>query len=428
MKNRRLVIAGGGIAGLLAAAACASEFGEIIVVDGHDGIGNGTHWSQHGHQLHNILTRGQYHLEELLPGFRSQLLAGGAVEGSVAADTHVFEFGGQAREVALGMSIWSAPWRLLWETAHSLLPKNVHFRHGAIAKRVLLEGKRVSGIVLQEGGHAVLMAEAVIDATGYRPNATPLLCGEGIPVPQVTEHELGRWFVTLRLQRPRRWYGGSDYWMTFTEPPERHAALISPFSTDEWILLVSSQSSLHPPRTFAQIQDFLDRLPGPPLKDLICEAKPLGRPAPFRRPTARWLHYEDIVDPIQGYAAVGDSYASVNPLYGQGVGMAAWQASILRSSLQSEGPESSWVQKYFDAAGDAIAHAWALDNIPIPQLTTDEWVRLASSMASDHKRQRRYVGMWHLVEPHQSLHSLVPASKRDGVSEEASSIGSENAH
>ncbi len=411
MTFGRLGVAGGGLAGLLASAAAASYFDEVIVFDpghGDDRLATG---SPQAGQLHNVLTRGQQHLEELLPGFRDRLLDAGAVEGSVADDTHVFEFGGQAIERPLGMSIWSAPWHVLWAITRSLLPSNVRYVEASSVEGFVIDEDVVRRIVVRSGqDRSLLDVDGVVDASGYSTPASSLLEDARAPVPTITECRLDRWFVTVRLHRPPQWHGATDFWMVFTEPPARDVALLSPFRADEWILSVSSQSGRRPPRDLASVGAFLDDLPGPPLRPLVDAATPISVPTHFRRRTARWRHYEAIVEPLERFVPLGDSYAAINPVYGQGVGVAAWQASLLRDALRDAGPNGSWTRPYLAAAGDVVTQAWALDDVPVPLISVDEWSYLAGALSGNADLHRRYVALWHLVEPASTLPQLV-----DGV-------------
>src|SRR5262249_4000284 len=139
--------AGSGLAGLLAAAAASSEFDEVLVLDPRDAHEPAT--SAQASQLHNVLTRGQIHLEELFPGFRAHLLDAVRAEGSVADETRVYEFGGRAVERPLGMSIWSASWHLLWTTARALLPGNVQLLGGTALQAVVTGGGTVEQVVVK---------------------------------------------------------------------------------------------------------------------------------------------------------------------------------------------------------------------------------------------------------------------------------------
>lgn len=406
MTRHRLVVAGGGLAGLLAAAAAAAEFDEVLVVD-HARFADGSVGAPQTAQLHNVLTRGQRHLEELLPGFREQLLAGGAEEGSVADHTHVFEYGGAGAERPLGLSIWSTPLSLLWSTARALLPGNVRLLTGEVDSMTSSDGT-LRNVTINADTESLAKTDVsgFVDATGYASAGLRLLAGAGAQLPEVEERRLDRWFVTVRTSRPPSWRGARDFWMTFTEPPARDVALLSPASKDEWILSVSSEDGRRPPRDWPAIMAFLERLPGPELRPLVDDAAPVAPLSHFRRKTVRWQHYERIREPVEGFVALGDAFATINPVYGQGVGVAAWQAALLRESLRAEGLGLSWTRRYLGPAGAAAAQAWALDDVPVPFLPVPTWVALARRLAIDSDMQRRYVGLWHLVEPTSTLAAL----------------------
>ena len=117
------VIVGCGLAGI-AAAAALRRGGHSVVVLEQDNLPPQPvprrRVPQAGH-LHNLLTRGQIHMEELLPGFRKQLRAAGAREVPVAAGTRVFEFGIAMPARDLGLRMVCAPRPLIEHIARRLL-------------------------------------------------------------------------------------------------------------------------------------------------------------------------------------------------------------------------------------------------------------------------------------------------------------------
>ncbi len=412
MHYERVVISGGGIAGLMAAAATAGTYDDVIVVDQDRSLGQvGGHPPRL--QLHNILTRGQQHLEELLPGFRDRLLGAGGAEGDVCRDTHVHEFGGDAFERSLGLSIWSAPWQSIWGTARALLPNNVQVRPGTTVAGLEVEDHRVRRVRLTDASRTqVIDVAALVDASGHGSGFERLLNMAGEPVPRVERQRIDRWFITIRLRRPPRMVGRPDFWMTFGDPPHRQVALMSPLGPDQWDLSVESQEpSSTPPIDFEGILSFLDGMPGPRLRSVVEDAVPLGVPSVFRRREALWRHYEELDSPVVGFIPLGDSFVSTNPVHGQGIGVAAWQASSLRSSLSAGLDTLGWTKTYLQAAGRAARQAWDLDGVPVPTISTSEWITLGQGMTASADLQRRYVGIWHLTEQASSLRDLVRAAE-----------------
>ena len=51
--------------------------------------------------------------------------------------------------------------------------------------------------------------------------------------------------------------------------------------------------------------------------------------------------------------------------------------------------------------------------MPVPTLSLAEWITLGRDMTADVELQRRYVGVWHLIEPPSTLRDLVGAAEAD---------------
>jgi 2-polyprenyl-6-methoxyphenol hydroxylase-like FAD-dependent oxidoreductase len=77
----------------------------------------------------------------------------------------------------------------------------------------------------------------------------------------------------------------------------------------------------------------LDRLPDPVLTDLVRAAEPAGDVHAYRRAGNVRHHYERLADWPDGLLAVGDSLCAFDPVYGQGISVAARQALLLRDAL-----------------------------------------------------------------------------------------------
>src|SRR5215472_12392775 len=117
MNWSHAVVVGAGIAGLLAASVLSEAFPQVTIYD-RDTLSSvpcprpGVPQSRQAHGLH---ARGASALDELLPGFRAEMLAAGGVSGDVQGDIHWYLDGhlaapGTAGLAGIGMTRRSLEW------------------------------------------------------------------------------------------------------------------------------------------------------------------------------------------------------------------------------------------------------------------------------------------------------------------------------
>ena len=106
----RAVVLGASMAGLLAAHVLANSYGQVIVIDRDQLPEKSIHRRgvPHGRHIHALAARGQQALEELFPSLTAELVADGALAGSLLADARMFLSGHRLRQTDTGLVLLCA--------------------------------------------------------------------------------------------------------------------------------------------------------------------------------------------------------------------------------------------------------------------------------------------------------------------------------
>ena len=360
--GRRALVLGGSIGGLLAARALSESFERVTVVDRDDLDGTGPRKGvPQGQHAHAILAKGREVVEELFPGLTADLVDAGALPIDLA-DLHWHNGPRPMRRspadlLALGLS---RPALEDYLRARVRTLPNVDIRSGFEAVGLLATPDRstvVGATVVDPGsGHTEqLPAELVVDATGRGNRSTVWLSQLGYDPPAEDVVKAGIIYASREYHR-RPLPSGLAGVVTGVSPACPYGVALLPMEGERWILTLAGFSHDVPPVDDDGFAAFARRFPIADLHDIVRHAPPLTEPKRYRVPASVRRRYERMRRLPDGYVAFADALCSFNPIYGQGMTVAAVESAVLLDCVRQRG--TNLPQRFYARAAKVIDTPW----------------------------------------------------------------------
>lgn len=363
----RAVVLGGSMAGLLAARVLASAFAEVLLVDRDDliGVSGPRRGVPHGRHAHGLVARGHQILEGHFPGLTEQLIAAGVRPGDFNGDIRWYIDGARLRPSHSGLLSVPATRPVLEEHVRRRVQDlpNVRFleRHDIVGLATTADGAAVTGARVQarDGTRPeVLEADLVIDTTG-RGSRTPVWLAElGYPRPEEEHVKIGLAYTTRHYRLDEDPFGSDLAIIPAPTPQHPRGAFFYRVPGDDGRVELSLTGMLgdHPPADPEGFLAFARTLPVPQIYEAVRDAEPVDDPVTFRFPASVWRHYERMPRFPERLLVMGDAVCSFNPLYAQGMTVAAMESLTLRKHLLAGVPRP--LEFFRDIASD-IGMPWA---------------------------------------------------------------------
>jgi 2-polyprenyl-6-methoxyphenol hydroxylase-like FAD-dependent oxidoreductase len=358
------VVLGGSMAGLLAARVLADRFARVTVVErdrypqapqSRRGVPQAAH-------LHVLLMRGLDILKDLFPGIDGELVGHGAVAIDTGADLKWLTPGGWGPQFHSGLRKLAFSRELLdWLVQRHLAGRaNVHWREGCEARGLLSAGGRVTGVRIHGGERDEdLGADLVVDATGRRSRLTDWMRDAGFLPPAETVVTAFLGYSSRTYERPpgeeRGW---KAVFIQAAPPLSNRAGVLFPIEGNRWCCTLGGGNKEYPPQDEAEFLAFARSLRAPVLHEVISRARPLSPVATYRATENRWRLYHELAAPPEGLVAFGDSVCAFNPVYGQGITVAALGAVILGQVLRSGA--SGLPRRFYRELAAVVRSPWML--------------------------------------------------------------------
>jgi 2-polyprenyl-6-methoxyphenol hydroxylase-like FAD-dependent oxidoreductase len=337
------VVCGAGMAGLLSARVLADRFERVVVVE-RDALPDspisrrGVPQAPH---IHTLLPGGRQVVDELLPGVVDDVVAAGGLRVCLTSTMKRYLGGGWLPRFE--SDIWTVVCtRTLIEAVvreHVRRIRGVEFWTGCrpvgvmAARDGTVSGVRVAG--RSSGQSTALPAGLVVDALGRSSPAPQWLADLGGEPPEETVVQAFWGYASRFYRMPPDWDPG---WVTLILLPtgrdgDTRGAMMQRQEGDRWICTLVGCAGDYPPSVADDVPAFAASLPVSDVADALAAGVPISELKVWRRLDNRLRAFDRLDSHPDGLLVTGDGVCALNPVYAQGMSVAALAAADLRTEL-----------------------------------------------------------------------------------------------
>ena len=359
------MVVGASVAGLLAASALSEAYDRVTVLDRDalPSLGEYRRAVPQARQAHILLTSGQEAIERLLPGFVDELVDAGAPTMQPLVDVRLTVAGHPFPRIPTGPRSVLASRPLLEgiirRRVGGIAGVEIHDRSQVVG--LLARGDRIHGVRIRAldggAGEESLLADLVVAATGASERVPAWLSALAFSVPVEDRLPVHVKYVS-RVVRLEPGVLGGDMLVGVTPRPgcPRVLALLAQ-EGGEWLLGAQGYGRDSPPSDLEGLLAFLAPVTTPDVLAAIRSAEVLRGPASHGFAANRRWRYDRMRRFPERLLVLGDALCAFNPVYGQGMSVAALEAEKLREVL-GQGDERL-TPRFFTAIAPIVNDAWA---------------------------------------------------------------------
>ncbi|MDP1456304.1 glutamate synthase [Bacillus wiedmannii] len=377
MFNKAIVI-GGSIAG----KALSSTFKEVIIIEAGerwDGKSSRKRVPQSNHP-HVLLKGGEKAIEELFPTITNELIETGSIVNNFTRDIKWHQLGLWKQQfIGKVHMIQQSRFLLEWHIQKRIDDiSNVTTKYGTSVEGLLIDGKRnkVCGVkakCLETGTQEEIQADIVVDASGFGSKSIAWLREYNIEV-QEEKARIDLFYATRMFKlKGNEKLDCCNMLMSPSFPDNPYGVLIQTIEDNRYFVTFSGYANEKAPQTDDEFYDFAENLSISNVTDFLNKAEAISNIKTYKIPYQVRRRFDLVNHLPEGLLVVGDAHCRFDPVFGQGVSVAAMEAHQLQLLLQKRQKlDKTFTQRFYKKTANIIQTPWEMTTTEIsrhPQLT-----------------------------------------------------------
>ena len=340
-RKQHAIVIGGSIAGMLTARVLSGHFERVTIID-RDALPDspeprkGAPQSAH---VYVLLRRGLLIMQQLFPQLNDDLTQAGALRVNWTRELVVFTPAGWSPRFDSGYITRTCSRGLLEQTIRRQIAaiKNITMEARCEALEPLVTETRstFSGLKVyhrDQSEHAVVELEGdlIVDASGRTSKGLNWIAALGYAMPEETIIDAHIGYATRLYRRPANFSADWKSMLVRSRPPfGLRGGVIYPIENGQWMVNVAGAGDERPPLNDSSLLDYTRTFIHPALHDAIKDAEPISVMHTYQRTENRLRHFDRLTRWPENFIMLGDAACVFNPVYGQGMSVAALEARSL---------------------------------------------------------------------------------------------------
>ena len=366
-ERRHAVVIGASIAGLLIAKVLSGHYKQVTIIE-KDSLPEtpenrkGVPQDRHTHVL---LERGRKVMEKYLPGLTDELIGMGAVRiNDVSSEAAWFHSGGFHKRGICGLTGLGV--------SRPTLENSVRTRIFSIPNVEVIQNSSVTGLAFTENNKRVngvycknisdnkpdvmIQSDFVADVSGRGSHTPSWLSQAGYDRPEIEEIIIRMGYVTCYYPRKPEHLPGINAVIFLADPPSKRMGIMLAQEVNRWVVTIGGYLGNHAPTDYQGFLEAVKHLPSPDIYNIVKDEVYLTQPVRYNFHANLRHYYERLNDFPEGFVVAGDAVCSFNPIYGQGMTVAAMEAEALDRCLYLN--HLPFAENFFKDMGKIVDISW----------------------------------------------------------------------